>query len=244
MFAGDSAGMENEFEPPESVRRIERARLAKGVSVRRAAKVAGLSEGRWRQIAKGYQQVTKGVRAPVSAPVDTLARMALAVGLEPQQFDGELAEAMRAVGPVPPADDTPVSERLEWFEFAHSTSRLASDTVLHLERGDEAAALESAREVALRLALIAVGAGLMRPTEGFGATLERLRAGATRLEFERFNDAEEGDDHEHTAPTTEAGSPRLHETSSLGEVLREPVTPEPRASDPPGTQAPDDPDLS
>lgn len=58
---------------------IERKRL--GYSIRHASELANMSEGRWRQITKGYQQMSGGVRAPVNAPAETLARMAHAVKL-------------------------------------------------------------------------------------------------------------------------------------------------------------------
>jgi len=62
------------------------------VSVREAARRAGISEGRWRQIAKGYQSVAGGFHAPVTAPPDTLAKMARVVGVS----DSELQEAGRS----------------------------------------------------------------------------------------------------------------------------------------------------
>jgi plasmid maintenance system antidote protein VapI len=63
-----------------------------GLSARAAAKRAGMSDNRWHQIVKGYQPVGRGVFAPVrDAPADTVARMALVVGVTPEQ----LAEAGR-----------------------------------------------------------------------------------------------------------------------------------------------------
>lgn len=79
--------MEEEYAPSAAAELIERRRLSRGVSVRRAAKRAELSEGRWRQIAKGYQQAARGVRVPVNAPVETLARMASAVELHSDELD-------------------------------------------------------------------------------------------------------------------------------------------------------------
>ncbi|MDP7721844.1 hypothetical protein [Mycobacterium sp. TY814] len=75
-------------QPPEAVL-IEDLRQAfpkKERAVSRFAKLAGISEGRWRQIAKGYQQATRDTRVPVVAPADTLARMARAVGATPDQL--------------------------------------------------------------------------------------------------------------------------------------------------------------
>lgn len=70
------------FGPTNVARFIELERKAQRASVRSSSKAAGISEGRWRQIAKGYQQVTKDVKAPVNAPIETLGRMATAVGLQ------------------------------------------------------------------------------------------------------------------------------------------------------------------
>lgn len=76
---------------------IESRRLANPkMSVSRAAKLAGLSEGRWRQLAKGYQQATTDTRIAAKAPADTLVRMAQAVGVT--------AEQLRAAGRSDAAD--------------------------------------------------------------------------------------------------------------------------------------------
>ena len=48
--------------------------------------MAGISEGRWRQIAKGYNQVSKETFVESIAPADTLARMARVVGATPGQL--------------------------------------------------------------------------------------------------------------------------------------------------------------
>ena len=56
------------------------------LSAREAARRAGISEGRWRQIAGGYQVVSAGVYAPVRGPAQTLARMAAVVGVTPAQL--------------------------------------------------------------------------------------------------------------------------------------------------------------
>lgn len=72
--------------PTRAAALIDAARDASGVSVRAAAKAAHLSEGRWRQIAKGYQRVTKDVVAPVNAPPTTLAKMAHVVGVSSEQL--------------------------------------------------------------------------------------------------------------------------------------------------------------
>lgn len=57
-----------------------------GLSAREAARRAGLSEGRWRQITAGYQVVSPGVYAQVHGPAGTVARMAAVVGVTPAQL--------------------------------------------------------------------------------------------------------------------------------------------------------------
>jgi hypothetical protein len=58
------------------------------LSAREASKRAGISEGRWRQIASGYQVVSPGVYAPVHGPAQTLAKMAAVAGVTPAQLTG------------------------------------------------------------------------------------------------------------------------------------------------------------
>lgn len=71
---------------------IERAATARGMSARTAAKEAALSDARWRQIVNGYASVGAGQVVPVEGPAETIARMAMAVGVTPDQ----LREAGRA----------------------------------------------------------------------------------------------------------------------------------------------------
>ncbi|HEY1616383.1 MAG TPA: hypothetical protein VGG25_02130 [Streptosporangiaceae bacterium] len=71
--------------PPWGVLLASRLATA-GLSARRAARQAGISEGRWRQIASGYQVVSPGVYAPVRGPAGTVAAMAAVAGLTPAQL--------------------------------------------------------------------------------------------------------------------------------------------------------------
>jgi len=57
-----------------------------GMSAREAARLADISEGRWRQIAGGYQVVSPGVYAQVRGPAATLAKMATVAGVTPEQL--------------------------------------------------------------------------------------------------------------------------------------------------------------
>lgn len=81
-------GQMSDLEPPPEALLVERLRTAARpkLSIRAAADAAGISDARWRQIAKGYNQASKDVRVPARAPADTLARMAKAVGATPDQL--------------------------------------------------------------------------------------------------------------------------------------------------------------
>ena len=68
-------------DPPPWGAAITAALRRSGTSARQAARQAGISEGRWRQIASGYQVVSPGVYAPVRGPAATLARMAAVAGV-------------------------------------------------------------------------------------------------------------------------------------------------------------------
>lgn len=95
---------------------IRSALTRTGLSARKAAEKAGISEGRWRQIVNGYQVVTKGTYVPVRGPADTLAVMAQTVDIQPEQLAEagrpdaaeelkKLREAMTVAPGRPPADE-------------------------------------------------------------------------------------------------------------------------------------------
>ncbi|MFC4912547.1 hypothetical protein [Actinomadura gamaensis] len=75
-------------------------RLAQlGWSIRRAARESEYSEGRWRQVVKGYEGRGGGAVRAVHASADTLASMAQTLDLSPEQLDGvgrpDAAEKLR-----------------------------------------------------------------------------------------------------------------------------------------------------
>jgi transcriptional regulator with XRE-family HTH domain len=75
-------------EPQPEGKLITDARKRARLSGREAARRAGISEGRWRQIVNGYMVVTKGVYSPVvGAPAETIARMAQSVDVTPEQLE-------------------------------------------------------------------------------------------------------------------------------------------------------------
>src|SRR5215472_6757100 len=73
-------------EPPPWGALITAALARQDLSAREAARRAGLSEGRWRQITAGYQVVSPGVYAQVHGPASTVARMAAVAGVTPAQL--------------------------------------------------------------------------------------------------------------------------------------------------------------
>lgn len=95
-------------QPPEG-RLIADAMKRSGLSGRKAAALAGISEGRFRQIVNGYQVVRAGVYVPVEGPPDTVARLAQTVGVTPEQLDeagrADAAEELRAL----PAERDPAA---------------------------------------------------------------------------------------------------------------------------------------
>lgn len=71
--------------PPEG-KLIKRALAASGITQREAARRAGISDTRWRQIVSGYQAVG-GTKASFRSPDETLARMAYVVAVTPEQLE-------------------------------------------------------------------------------------------------------------------------------------------------------------
>lgn len=51
-----------------------------GLSARRAAKLAGISEGRWRQLESGVQKIRGGIEVPIGTTAGTVMAAAKAVG--------------------------------------------------------------------------------------------------------------------------------------------------------------------
>ncbi|HEX6473302.1 MAG TPA: helix-turn-helix transcriptional regulator [Streptosporangiaceae bacterium] len=87
-------------EPQPEGKLITEARKRARLSGREAARRAGISEGRWRQIVNGYIVVAKGVYSPVvGAPANTIARMAQTVDLTPEALEAagraDAAEELR-----------------------------------------------------------------------------------------------------------------------------------------------------
>lgn len=96
--------MPNRPEPPAWGALITAALHRAQLSAREAARRAGISEGRWRQITAGYQVVSAGIYAPVRGPAATLARMAAVVGVTAAQLrQAGRADAAKILDAAPAA---------------------------------------------------------------------------------------------------------------------------------------------
>lgn len=84
--------------PPES-ELLYRTRTLRTpqISTEEAARASDISPERWQQIEKGYRSGGRGRRKPVTAPAHTLARMARALEITPDQLeqDGNRADAAK-----------------------------------------------------------------------------------------------------------------------------------------------------
>ncbi len=111
--------MDEEFPQPPEAALIERLRKGLGKkngAVSRVAKASGISEGRWRQLAKGYQQANPSTRLRAIAPADTLARMAQTVGATPDELRvanrPDAADALERMTRTPASTPTLRAERM------------------------------------------------------------------------------------------------------------------------------------
>ncbi|WP_406321738.1 helix-turn-helix domain-containing protein [Streptomyces sp. NBC_00519] len=97
--------------PPEAVL-IREALKQVRLSGREAARRSGVSNTRWRQIISGYQTVS-GSHVPVVAPAETIARMAQATQVTPDELRqagrADAAAELERLAPPPTPGNTPGS---------------------------------------------------------------------------------------------------------------------------------------
>jgi transcriptional regulator with XRE-family HTH domain len=115
-------------EPPPWGALIAAALKRAGLSAREASRRAGISEGRWRQIASGYQVVTPGVYTAVRGPAATLAKMAAVAGVTAAELgeagrEDAAAELARQQQRVP---DEEMLERLRGLDHDQARELLAT----------------------------------------------------------------------------------------------------------------------
>ena len=130
--------MEQRPEQPPEGKLIADAAARMKLSIREAARRAGISYGRWRQIVQGYQNVSPGQLAIVhDAPALTVARMATVVGLSPDRMETEgqrpdVAELMRSggaslVAPIRKENLPPVLQSIDLQELAGTLEQVDKD---------------------------------------------------------------------------------------------------------------------
>ncbi|QIS18581.1 helix-turn-helix domain-containing protein [Nocardia terpenica] len=66
-------------------RRVQAAREALGLSKRRAAELADVSETRWRHLENGWETL-RGQKFPIKTTPETVYRVAMAVRLDPDEL--------------------------------------------------------------------------------------------------------------------------------------------------------------
>lgn len=99
-------------------------REARGtLSIREAARRAGISEGRWRQVELGYQQVGGGITVPVQPRPQTLAAMCKAIS-------ADVAHALQLAGHNPDQFDWLTDATPDDYEWFTSLPRDERETVL------------------------------------------------------------------------------------------------------------------
>jgi hypothetical protein len=127
-------------QPPEG-ELIEGAARRMKISIRAAAKRAGMSYGRWRQIVKGYQNVSPGEFAIVRAPAATVAKMAAVVGVTPEELGtagkrADAAEELRQIQATTPPQPAYHPVTADFAAFAGVTPGDAEDPYIRSVRED------------------------------------------------------------------------------------------------------------
>lgn len=89
--------------------RVKTRREELGLAIRAAADTAGVSEGRWRQIEKGYQSAAAGHRLPVRPGPRVLRSMAQTLDLDPD----ELLALASAPAPALESGADPIRQAIE-----------------------------------------------------------------------------------------------------------------------------------
>lgn len=145
--------MSDRPEPPPWGTLIAAALGSAGISAREAARRAGISEGRWRQISSGYQVVSPGVYTRVRGPAATLAKMAAVAGVT----GAELRASGRA-----DAAEALLRQQTAQAQLRQEEERLPHGEMLERVRAMD---IDQAREL---LATIAVQLGISLPEPAAG----------------------------------------------------------------------------
>jgi hypothetical protein len=142
-------------------RLIEEAAKATGRSIRALAANAGMSDTRWRQVIRGHQQGPGGRTIEARASATALARMAIAVKVDPEQLEevgrGDAADEQRRILEVMQRDSiaplnagvshSPVSSAIEMIYASPSmTNRQKLQAIAKVLRLESELAAEEATQ--------------------------------------------------------------------------------------------------
>jgi hypothetical protein len=118
-------------------------RMRPKVSIREAARRAGISDSWWRQVVRGYQPLRGGGRAPMQGSAETVASMASVVGVTPEQLAAvgreDAAEELRLLEAERTPDD--LDQRPGESILDHRT-RVTARSVLQHSRQIDALRME------------------------------------------------------------------------------------------------------
>jgi lambda repressor-like predicted transcriptional regulator len=131
-FAWEDAHMTDDLPPQRPEGALIQASLKRdGRSIRQLATLAGISDGRWRQVMKGH--LTGGGHVQeVIAPAATLARMAAVLGISAEDLErvgrkdaADLLDKFAGVGarPSPPRTDGPLADEIDLIYASNMTAR-------------------------------------------------------------------------------------------------------------------------
>lgn len=95
------------------------------LTIREAARRAGISEAWWRQVVRGYQPLKGGGKAPMRGSAETIASMARVVGVTPDQL--EAAERADAAAELRDLLAEPVDPMDEAEAILADSERIAAD---------------------------------------------------------------------------------------------------------------------
>lgn len=205
--------MDEQVVPPE-MELVERLRksIRPALSVRKAATSAEISEGRWRSLAKGVHQVSKGQAIPTRAPADTLARMANVVGAKPEQ--------LREVGRDDAADE--LALLIGFGAVAPALTKVQDALGLEVESIFALSGSEH-DELYRRLARLARAAHDADIKKSFLAALAALEGAQSTVELlidrvteSASNQQQESHDDLATKPSAEPSTPQTHEDENAG----------------------------
>lgn len=187
--------------------------------------MAGMSDARWRQIAKGFKYEAGGIRVPARAPADTLARMARVVGATPDQLRevgrGDAADELENLPEIqappkrttsnlgrglasliPNTPTTPHDEHFERAERQLSYSRLAAQQGNYLGAITSLEGVESTAELLIRR----LTDEAIRNREGGAPHADQPQSPADPSASSGASDAPESDEDQEVTPPREGGA--------------------------------------